>query len=185
MFNEEKAAQIAAYFLQKRGEKMSYLKLMKLMYLADRESMAEFDESMTDDSWFSMDKGPVLSSVLNLIQGSSRSGQWDAWIAEAHVAHEVVLARPELNRDSFDELSDADIEILESVWSRFGKMTRWELVSFTHDECSEWRDPNKSALPISPQDVFQALGKTEFESEELAAGIFQRRQLQEVLGRLR
>ncbi len=39
MFCEEKVAQMAAYLLQKRGGKMSYLKLMKLLYLSDRESM--------------------------------------------------------------------------------------------------------------------------------------------------
>lgn len=185
MFNEEKVAQIAAYFLQKRGGQMSYLKLMKLMYLADRESMAQFEEPMSDDAWFAMDKGPVLSNVLNLIQGSSMSGQWDSWVAQAPVPHEVSLARPGAGRDRFDELSDADLEILDAVWDRFGGMTRWDLVDYTHKECSEWRDPNRSALPIPPQDVFRALGKTDEESEELAAEIFQRRELRSVLERLR
>jgi uncharacterized phage-associated protein len=185
MFNEEKVAQIAAYLLQKRGGQMSYLKLMKLMYLADRESMAQFEEPMSDDAWFSMDKGPVLSNVLNLIQGSSMSGQWDSWVAQAPEPHEVSLARPGTDRDSFDELSDADIDILDTVWKRLGGMTRWDLVKYTHSECSEWRDPNRSALPIPPQDVFRALGKTDEESDELAAEIFQRRELRSVLERLR
>ena len=47
MFNERKVAQIAAYFLHRRGGCMSHLKLMKLMYLADREAFNRFGRSIT------------------------------------------------------------------------------------------------------------------------------------------
>jgi hypothetical protein len=36
MFSEEKVAQMAAYLLLKRGGRMAYLKLMKLLYLSNR-----------------------------------------------------------------------------------------------------------------------------------------------------
>ncbi len=39
MFNERKAAQAAAYLLHKAGGKLPLLKLMKLMYLAERLSL--------------------------------------------------------------------------------------------------------------------------------------------------
>ncbi|NGO88695.1 DUF4065 domain-containing protein [Halomonas sp. 141] len=185
MLNEEKVAQIAAYFTWRRGGQMSYLKLMKLMYLADRASMEKYDEPLSHDAWFSMDKGPVLSSVLELMQGGSRTGEWEKWIAEGSVRHEVALAQSDCTREAFDELSDADIELLDSVWNDYGSMTRWQLVDFTHEYCSEWVDPNKSARPIPPQDVYKALGKTPEEAEQLTAEIFQRRQLHAVMDRLR
>ena len=50
MFNEQKAAQIAAWFLGKAGGTMPHLKLMKLMYLAERESMAKHGFPMTGES---------------------------------------------------------------------------------------------------------------------------------------
>ena len=38
-FNERKAAQMAAFFLHQGGGKLEVLKLMKLLYLADRQAM--------------------------------------------------------------------------------------------------------------------------------------------------
>lgn len=186
MFSEEKTAQIAAYFLLRRGGQMSYLKLMKLLYLADRESMSRYDEPMTGDSWVSMSKGPVLSTVLELLQGGSRTGVWEQWVAQAQTQHEVFLARQVLNEeDDFDELSPADQDILEAVWSAHGHKNRWQLVEYTHTHCAEWHDPFGSARPISPQSVFMALGRNEEEANELAKEIFQKRQQQEFLARMR
>ena len=43
MFNERKAAQMAAFFLgQGSGGRLAHLKLMKLLYLADREAVRAF-----------------------------------------------------------------------------------------------------------------------------------------------
>lgn len=184
MFSEEKTAQIAAYFLRQRGGKMSYLKLMKLLYLADRESMARFDEPMTDDAWISMKLGPVLSNVLDLFQGSSLGGAWEKWISTAG-GFDVRMARNIDDLEELDELSEADIDILEAVWVEHGHKTRWELVDFTHRHCAEWNDPMNSAKPISPQDVFVALGRDPDEANELAAELFQRRNNRQFLSRLR
>lgn len=184
MFNEAKVAQMAAYLLSRRGGQMSYLKLMKLLYLADRTSMDRFDEPMTDDAWVSMNKGPVLSNVLELMQGGSKSGVWNHWVSEAPVRYEVSLACQEHDRECFDELSDADIDVLDAVWQEFGHLTRWQLVDYTHEHCPEWHDPRGSMRPIRPQDIFQALGRSDEEADELSSDIFQRRELKQVMERL-
>jgi hypothetical protein len=41
-FDEKKATEVAAFLLKMRGGKMSYLKLIKLLYLADRESLSRW-----------------------------------------------------------------------------------------------------------------------------------------------
>lgn len=184
MFSEEKAAQVAAYLLQKRGGKMSYLKLIKLMYLADRESMAEYGFPISDDAWFSMKLGPVLSNVLELVQGGGHTGVWERWISCAP-DYEVAIACPEAGRDDFDELSDADLEVLDQVWQQHGGKTRWQLVDYTHEQCAEWHDPFGSARPISPQDMLKALGWDEKQAAQQAREIFQHRQLKTVMAGLR
>ena len=65
MFREEKVAQMAAYLLQKRGGRMAYIKLMKLLYLADREYMISYGDSMSGDRAVSMKNGPVLSQTYD------------------------------------------------------------------------------------------------------------------------
>ncbi len=46
---------------------MSYMKLIKLLYLADREALARWGRPITTDTYVAMKHGPVLSYILNLI----------------------------------------------------------------------------------------------------------------------
>ncbi|GMQ79087.1 MAG: Panacea domain-containing protein [Anaerolineae bacterium] len=177
MFNEQKAAQMAAFFLGRRGGAMSHLKLMKLLYLADREAMRQFEFPISGDHMVSMPHGPVLSMTLNYMDGNIESspGGWEEWIS-AKENHELSLRQP-VQREALDELSDADIDILETVWTQFGHMSRWEIRDYTHDNCPEWSDPNGSSKPISPKDVFLALGRSSDVAEELDADIEAERSL--------
>ncbi len=171
MFSEHKIAQMAAYLLNRRGGTMSHLKLMKLLYLADREAMDRFGMPITGDHMVAMPHGPVLSMTLNHMDGNVESspGGWDEWISDKE-NHELSL-RHAAEREQLDELSDADIEILDAVWGRFGHMSRWEIRDYTHDNCPEWDDPDGSSKPISPKDVFLALGRSREEAEMLDTDI--------------
>ncbi len=176
MFNERKVSQMASLLLHCRGGRMSHLKLMKLLYLADREAMGRLGAPISGDYIVAMPHGPALSLTLNLMDGDTKSapGGWDDWISDKE-DHEVSLRRT-ITRDALDELSDAEIEVLEAVWNRFGGMNRWELRDYTHT-LPEWQDPKGSSLPIPHKNVFQALGRTDKEAEELAARIEAERSL--------
>lgn len=179
-FNDEKVAQMAAYFLERRGGQMSYLKLMKLLYLADRESYKRYDDPMSGDSHVSMAKGPVLSNTLNFISGQLESASWDSWI-RSEAQHEVALNRQSVSRDDLDELSEADLEILNDVFNEFGSMNRWQLVEYTHAHCPEWQDPQGSMYPISVRSMFLALGKTSEEADMAAERVLSERNMSRIL----
>ena len=68
--------------------------------------------------------------------------------------------------ESFLELSDADIEVLEETWQRFGRMDQWELREWTHANCPEWHDPQGSSRPIAPEELLAAL---KFSREQVKA----------------
>lgn len=160
MFNEQKAAQIAAWFVAKQGGSMSHLKLIKLMYLAERASLKAHGELLTGDRFVSMPHGPVLSLTLDHIDDEAPSAVdgWDSWIGDKE-NHTVALLRA-ADRDALDELSDSDIEVLEGVWATFGGMGKYQIRDYTHDRvnCPEWEDPDGSSLPIAYETVFKALG---------------------------
>lgn len=179
MFTGEKTAQMAAYFIDKEDERqIEILKLIKLLYLADRESVDRYGEPISYDKMVSMDHGPVLSRTLDLINGcvSDKDGaQWDAWISDRK-SHCVSL-RKSAAREHLDQLSDADIEVLADVWDQFGQMSKWEIRDYTYDRLSEWRDPRGSSLPISEYRLLVALGRGEQEAREIAEEIREQRQL--------
>ena len=53
-YKERKAAQTAAFFALRSGGSINILKLAKLLYLAERESMEKFDEPLFYDRLVSM-----------------------------------------------------------------------------------------------------------------------------------
>lgn len=169
MFNERKAAQIAAWFLRQQRGRMPVLKLMKLMYLADRMALVEHGFPITGDQVVAMSHGPVLSRTLECINGCVESSPdgWDAWVSDRE-AYEVSARDRQPGCAELDELSPADIEILRSVWEQFGSMSKWQIRDYTHDHCPEWEDPEGSSRPIPYQRIFEALGRAPEEAATLA-----------------
>lgn len=172
VFNERKAAQMAAFFLgQAPDRRMSHLKLMKLLYLAEREAVRNFGWPMAGDRLVSMPHGPVLSRTLNLMDGDTESmpGGWEDWISDKE-NHEVAL-RHAHNALTLDELAPAEIGVLQFVWAKFGGMDKWAIRDWTHKYCAEWQDPFGSSYPIQYESLARALGFDEPTAKELAAQI--------------
>lgn len=180
MFSEEKIAQMAAHLLKLRGGCMSYLKLMKLLYLSDRESISH-------DCMVSMPHGPVLSRTYDCISGTTEDHKkygWSHWIKD-EADYEVSLRKNPFTRNELDELSDIDIEIMDQIFAQFGSMGRYQIRDYTHDHCSEWSNPHGSSQPIKPEDVFKAVGKTQEEITTLLRHYKTQHQLSNILTNLR
>src|ERR1017187_9578590 len=80
-FNEAKATQAASFFLKLRGGQMHYIKLIKLLYLADREALIRWGIPFTTDRHVSMDNGPVTSRILRLITEDCPKPFWSKYIS--------------------------------------------------------------------------------------------------------
>lgn len=173
VYNEKKAAQAAAYFLFRASGALSILKLMKLLYLAERRSFEKHGEPMIGDRLVSMPQGPVLSRTYNLMNGElpSVEGGWESWIAD-RAEHDLALRNSEALRSPEQdllELSDADLAILAETWDRFGGMDQWQLRDYTHASCPEWKDPDGSMIPMKPEELFAALKFTPAQTREAMA----------------
>lgn len=172
MFNERKVAQMATFFLRKESNAhMPHLKLMKLLYLSDREAIKTYGMPISGDLYVSMPHGPVLSKTLNLMDGDIESleGGWESWISDKE-NHEVAARTVMTNKD-LDELSFAELEILEIVWGEFGWMDKWTIRDWTHMNCPEWRNPNGSSISLDFGDIVMALEKSNLLDKETAAQI--------------
>ncbi len=172
MFNERKAAHMAAFFLGQLPEmRMPHLKLMKLLYLSDREAVRAFGWPISGDRLVSMPHGPVLSQTLNLMDGDveSHPGGWEEWISDKE-NHELSLRQP-LDIAFLDELAPAEIDVLKAVWDKFGAMGKWEIRDWTHQNCAEWVDPKGSSFPIQYDALARAVGFDDAAAQELAAQI--------------
>jgi len=159
-FDERKAAQAAAHLLERHGGTLNYMKLIKLLYLADREAFLSRGAPITGDKLFSLPHGPVLSRTLNLIKGEG------APPAEGSECSKYVAPRSVYNvtwTENTDRgaLSAIEIQILEAIDKRYGGMTEWELRKYTHERLPEYEDPGTSRIPISFEAIHKASKRTD------------------------
>ena len=158
VFEERKSAQAAARLLVAHGGSMPYIKLIKLLYLADRESLIGSGYPITGARLVSMDKGPVLSEVLDLMtREQDGESAWHRYVSHPDRFEVSLDAAPEA-----DELSEYEIAILDGVFDRFGRMDRWDLVRHTHT-LPEWADPGGSSLDIDVRVILREAGRSDEE----------------------
>ncbi len=161
MYNPRKAAQVIAYLVIKGGENaLNVLKTVKLLYLADRESIAQRGWPILDERRVSMPHGPVNSETYSHINGEhdlTESGWAD--LLEDRADHNIGIVHG-VTIEALDELSEADTQCLDTVWDKFGEMNQWELVEWTHDpkNVPEWEDPQGSSIPIPIERIMHMVG---------------------------
>lgn len=170
-FRARKAAQICAFFaLKEKAPKqegiIEKLKLVKLVYLGEREFLNETTFPMLFDEFYSLQHGPVCSNVLNGINGVVDEEIWGEFIARSG---NRIVAMKRFDRNDLDELSDAEVDVLEKVWAKFGDKTSSQIRNWTHKHCPEYTEIEKGRIAITYKEVFAALGMDN--AEELDAEI--------------
>lgn len=150
MFNPRKSAQVIAYLALKAGGRVDVLKVVKLVYLADRKSIEKWGAPILDEQHVSMPHGPVNSSTYSHLCGEYDLAEcgWSDYLEDKE-DHVVGVVRG-VKSDDLDELSDADIQCLDDVWEKFQHMTKYQIRDWTHDRNNvpEWENPNGSSSPI-------------------------------------
>ena len=154
-FNEEKTTQTACLLLQLAGGRLSILKLMKLLYIVDREALQKWGQALSDDNYVSMPHGPVLSNTLDAANRKRDAAYWTSLIAERS-GYWLGLETEDCPQD---QLSQAEIELIREVHHEHG----WKSALQLRDHChgfAEYKDPDGSSFPIALQDILRALGKS-------------------------
>lgn len=141
---------------------MNYMKLIKLLYLADREALSLWARSITGDTYVSMDKGPVLSKTLDKINSGKEPSTESYW-------HKFITAPSSYNvsvkniEKLSDNLSPKEKQVLDIIFKKYKDKDQWKMVDICHEKLPEWQDPQGTSIPIRVDDILKALNKTESE----------------------
>ena len=162
MYSSDKILQEIVYLLSLNNGRMNLLKLMKELYLVDRESIDERDTSVSGDVFYSMPHGPVLSQTLNMLTDLVNNKWGDYLDAVDAKYYPDIQIKQKLD---LDRLSNKDKSYIQTVSDKFKNYSPLQLEEYTH-QLPEWVDPQGSSLKIRYRDVMSALGKTE---EEISA----------------
>lgn len=163
-FNAKKAVQAAGVLLDVEGGRMSFFRLLKLLYIADRESIKETGYPITLSHAAALDHGPILSEIYDLIKGSrADEKEWSTYI-KTHGYQVSIIQDPGRGK-----LSRFDICKLREISERYEPLSDWEIAELTH-EYKEYKDNKpiqKSSKPIPIADIINAVGHGEFKDEIL------------------
>jgi len=167
-FNEEKTTQITAMFINKAGDKINYTKLIKLLYLTDREAFRLWERPLTGDSYVSMHKGPVLSKTYDLIdyeENPDDKSYWYRFISKENYDIKLI-ADP-----GFMELSKREIDLIERIYEKYKDKDWRQMIDICHRDCPEWKDPGHTSVPLPIEDTLRALDKNEDKIKTISEGI--------------
>ncbi len=155
-----KAVQAIGVLLHTTGRRqLEYLAIMKLLYIADRESWKETGCSITGDAPLAMKNGPVLSGVYDLITHDTEQGlaYWTQFIHQED--YDLVLKADPGN----EMLSPYEIKKLAEVARRHEKDDWRQLIRVTHDLPEwQWNNPEEFGCKMKPiplEDILKAVGR--------------------------
>ncbi|MGF1562993.1 MAG: Panacea domain-containing protein [Geminicoccaceae bacterium] len=158
-FDRNVAVGLICYFCDRSSSlakrKLTKLKLIKLIYLTEREFIERNGFPILLDEYFSLKDGPICSATLNIINDAQNpsSGLPFELIGDAiQLRHGVLL------EEWLDALSEADIDAAERVWEKHGLKTASELRNYTHKYCPEYTHVTSGRSPIHLESLLSATG---------------------------
>lgn len=150
----EKMIQAAAVLLRQHGRSMSYLRLLSLLYLADRESIRQKGWPIVGHRVVATKYGPLHGELFDLVRGEHpQTPEWSRHF-DRHGYAVTLTDDPGVMR-----LSKHDIQVLNEIAERYRELNDWDIVESTHG-FDEWRnnyhDGSSQAIPY--RDIVTAVG---------------------------
>lgn len=163
-FNQIKAAQVAARLVAKSGGKLNYLHALKMLYAIDRTAFANWGQPIIGGTYCSLRKGPITSEIYDLIKAAKVAEDESFWSIHLSTRDNDLKLKKDPGKD---ELSEAELQVVDDVHAMLAHRDRWDVVDMTH-EFKEWKDPGKSSDPIPVEKMLKVLGKSEEEIRHIA-----------------
>jgi hypothetical protein len=163
-FKIDKAIAANDYLIERKGGADDMFPLIKKLYYADRSALIRWGNSITGDSLASLEKGPIVSGIYDLMKGKGTEKDQIRWnnAIQRKEPHSIVV-RKEPNRGV---LSEREIEVLEESRATIDAI-RGSIPKWLHKHCPEWTDPGHSSVPIDPSTILRLAKKTEEEIRRL------------------
>lgn len=116
------AGELYNRYLEKFGKKMDEMKMHKLMYFVQRESLMYSKERLFQEDFYGWKYGPVLKSVRREYKHGKDFS------------------------NASNEVSDTAKKYVNDVLNRYGGVSSWKLSSLSHDEFS-WKVAREGLSP--------------------------------------
>ena len=137
-FDHKKATQAINYLAKKEGGQIDKLKLIKLVYFADRFHVRRYGRPIANDVYLAMPLGPVGSSIKDIAEFSDFLDETERGYAATYLGHggmeNTIVSIADVDREVF---SKSELEALDFSYREFGNQSASTLVNVAH-RYPEW-----------------------------------------------
>lgn len=171
LYAELKAAQTTGLFLQLNGGAENLLKLVKLLYAVERESIKQQLCPFTYDKLVSMPHGQVVSNTYDHIKSKSPEGIWKDCFSVTSQGREKTV---HLLKDcGVGTLSRANIALITEIHQQNADKSPEDLEREHHDPTitPEYVDPHGSSIKTDYTKLLRILGKNQAEIDNFYADL--------------
>ena len=132
-FDYKKATQAINFLAKKEGGKINKMKVIKLIYFAERYHLRKYGRLITNDRYLAMSWGPVGSTIKDILEFSDFMDPQEKEYAESFISQTnnkyTIESTNEVDKDPF---SETDIEALEFSYNNFGEFDQYKLAKISH-----------------------------------------------------
>lgn len=137
-----KMSQIIGYIFKISGmARINRVKLIKLIWAADRYHIRKYGRLVTEDTYYAMEHGPVSSLALDIAQLTEWKFTKDEYDFLSHYFNsdkkETWIEGGVIIDDGY--LSESDKEALDFTWNTFGKFDDFYLADKISHDYPEWQ----------------------------------------------
>lgn len=164
-FDIAKATEVACQFLEREGGRINVMKLMKLVYLLDRLSLARRCIPVVGGVYYSMRNGPVTSELLDLANAGCLWGEecrWEEFISDRQ-DHEIGLVK----MPSCEHLAESELSMIDEIYREHGGKDQWQLRDWCHEHCGEWTPLQQGREQIDLAELASNVGKSKDEIKRI------------------
>jgi uncharacterized phage-associated protein len=138
-FDIEKIIQVLAY-IQQKTECLDKLKLIKLLFFADRMHLRKYLSFISFDIYYALRSGPAASKTLDVIN-RSKTHFSDTAPENLMLLDKIDIVNKNtriIREKNTGYMSKVEMNVLDSVCEIFGNFSAKALVNITHDY-PEWK----------------------------------------------
>lgn len=127
-FDKEKAIEMVLYIITliyntKRTADPAYIRILKLIYFADKTHLEQYGRTISTDSYVALDNGIVPENIFEMFRDNEPV---DAFKIE----HTNVIA---LRLANTDLLSESDIKVMKRIVELYDPLPTWHLYHLSRD----------------------------------------------------
>ena len=154
-YDQQKANQALLWLLHRHGGTMDKLKLVKLVFYADREHLRQYGRPIIGGQYVAMRHGPISSELYDQLKVAAEKGRLPFTVQD----RTQVIADGQLDEG---DLSESDMQVLRWVYDEYGFCDPYRLRNMTH-ELEAWKrnypDPTENtSRPLPYEDFFLDIG---------------------------